>query len=415
MNTLDLLKKERFEQYDFTSSATLSAYNLVLHRQLNYIFGGFGDILDNNRINFHIPLDSQTQLSDHQLLNILQEDIEHILQMSHFVINLCYVEKNEGGREYAKTLEDLYDVLLSERKHISVSQWMDKSVAIFHAYKYFKDNVSGNFENLWLASYKKYEIITNGYTNEFLTPEKNGSKVFKDAFSTRAAQGFRKKFVDVVQLYSSGLFSKSLLGDNLKDNEIAFLTYIVKDLYTEYAEYDDNKNNFQTHKLTTIMKTNQWEKIDYSMRCKLWELIDNLTIRKVIPITEIEGHKEVVVRKEIVFDYSIVNKYLRCNSEDDIRARLAIIEQKIKSPRAYRILQITSEISSFFESKQPVEEILMECTNQLMPNDLEWFEATLSKLNLVLNEYKRVVPAEDQYNEQIWESLHNDCQNVNKK
>jgi hypothetical protein len=53
MDTLELLKNLRFDNYDSTQGSELASYNLVLHRQLNYIFQGFGDILENNRINYH--------------------------------------------------------------------------------------------------------------------------------------------------------------------------------------------------------------------------------------------------------------------------------------------------------------------------------------------------------------------------
>ena len=132
----------------------------------------------------------------------------------------------------------------------------------------------------------------------------------------------------------------------------------------------------------------------------MWELIDNLTIRKVIPITEIKEHKEVVVRTEIVFDYSIVNKYLRCTNEEDIRVRLELIEQKLKRPRSYRIMNMLSDMTSFFDSPLMNEDSL----------DITQFEEELVKLHQMFENLERKYDSEAVFNDyikDIYEAVNN--------
>jgi hypothetical protein len=148
------------------------------------------------------------------------------------------------------------------------------------------------------------------------------------------------------------------------------------------------------------MKNNQWEKIDYDIRCRLWELIDNLVIR-----TEISDsvQEQSTGCKETEFDYSIINKYLRCTNEEDIRARLELIEQKLKRPRSYRIMNMLSDMTSFFDSPLMREDSLdIKAITQ--------FEEELVKLHQMFENLEKKYDSEAVFNDyikDIYEAVNN--------
>ena len=353
MDTLELLKQLRFDNYESDQGSELASYNLVLHRQLDYIFQGFDNILENNRINYHTPLFDDKSPQVRELIMMIQKDMEYILQMSLFVIRLYYVDKHNQIKTYADKIEKLYDIILKKWEQPYYEYLFDMDRHIIRIYNFFDEYASKFFENDWNSSWESYENTINGFSKEFKHPTENSK--FKQAFKTDKARAFRKKFMDVFELYRSALFSNSLLGDNLTASERELIKYIVVDLYGKYCKESPKTHKISTRKLTNILQDNQWEKIDYNMRCRLWELINNLVIRTEISDSE---QKQSTGCKKTECDYSIINKYLRCTNEDDIRGRLELIEQKLKRPRSYRIMNILSDMTSFFDSPLTNEEAL---------------------------------------------------------
>ena len=406
MDTRELVKKLRIDQKDTAYDSELSSCHMALYRQLNHIFQGFGSILKNNRINYHmsyLTLELNKSNPEISLIRMIQEDIEYIIQMTHFVIELYYVNRIKEIKEYAKKLHSLYDQLLRKSEESPSHYLIENHWIIFQTYLYFCENAPKKYKVTWEDNYEGYDIIRNGFTEGFqqLTNEK-----YAKAFESKTSKKFHKNYIEIIEKYCEILYTKTLLGDNLTEPEIALLTFIIRDLGNLFR--DPQRDGKDYGKLTRILGSNNWEKIDYSLRCRLWELIDGLIPRKNVSVTETNFFGEIETKQKTVCDYSIVNKYLRCSNEDGIRDRLAIIEQKIKTPSTYRILNQLTDIYSFFASVPPVEA-------EIAPGQLFQFEQDLSKL------HKYAMELEQKYHQKMdfvtkfqvqCRAIY--CQNVNK-
>jgi hypothetical protein len=109
----------------------------------------------------------------------------------------------------------------------------------------------------------------------------------------------------------------------------------------------------------------------------------------------------MVAKEKISYDYSIIKKYLCVIHEDDIPGILALIEQKIKFPKIYRIMNMLSDMTSFFASPGIEDNIDTEVLDQ--------FEKKLAKLHKFSGEIEQKFPAEEQYIEQIWAAIQDNA------
>jgi hypothetical protein len=406
MDTLELLKQLRFNgSYDSTQSAELASYNMVLHRQLNYIFRGFEGIIKDNRIRFHIShswLELNQPESEIQLFQTLLKDMEHIVQMAGSVAEL-YIANIEEKEQHMGCLECLFDNILNCQSKSSVETLHD---IIQTTYEEFSKNLARRYPITWEKNWKYHENILDAYNEGSL---KLGSEIAEDFSTTGISRSFRKKFNQTVDFMISLLYTKSLLGKELDENEIALLTFIVKDLGGQYGdttskdEEDSEKDKKKKGRksLTYILKNNEWEKIEYSMRCRLWKHIERLIIKDIDTVIVENDCGEMVAKEEISYDYSIIKKYLCVIHEDDIPGILALIEQKIKFPKIYRIMNMLSDMTSFFASSGIEDNIDTEVLDQ--------FEKELAKLHKIASEIEQNFPAEEQYIEQIWAAIQDNA------
>lgn len=403
MDTLELLKQLRFEgAYDSTQIAELASYNMVLHRQLNYIFRGFGSKIKDNRFRFHVPysrLEIEQPSTDVELIQRLQDDLAHIVQMTGFVTEL-YVADTEAKimAQHMKNLKKIFSQILACQDEDSAKNIHE---AIQSMYDSFSKTIALKYEVTWDKNWKHHEEILEAYNEGSLNL---GQQKTNNSSSKRIRKAFKENFHHAVGRIISLLYTKSLLGTDLGENEIALLTFIVKDLGEKYGNtknmdeednQEDTKKNDKT--LTYILKDDEWEKIDYSMRCQLWELIEGLVIENIEIIVAINDCGETVTVEDTSYDYSTLRKYLRITHDEDIRSILALIKQKIMFPKTYRIMNMLSDMTSFFA--------LTGIEETVDPEKLDQLEKKLAIAHKLAGDIEQSFCAEDQHNEQIWAAI----------
>ena len=321
---------------------------MKLLRQLNYIFFGFGYLISKNRENQHpIRFLSDFELSPEEftLVQTIKTNIEHILQMFNVVYKKYYKEKNADLEQDMHNLNQLFDhicnTLEGDDNTLPTELIIAHHKKISETYDIFQQRASRKYPTTWHNSICSYEDIEWFCTKEFLNVH---AGPFSEIFDTPPSRRFHKKFVTVLTYYHTVLYPSSVLGSNLNQEEIDFLTFILVDLNDRYP------------KLTDIIRKDLWEKIDATLRNRLVELIDRLipTTQVIKPRIKYDG--EVVQEKITEYDYTVVKKYLNCHTSADAADRIFQIKHHILNPHACRIENMLAELSDLFNPCNPIED-----------------------------------------------------------